>query len=116
MKKRIIKNPENPVEIRNRMLRTFGLNTNNNLKPDEVARYLKLSVDTVIKYSRQGVIPCTRIGRIFRYNKSILDIWLVSGGSIKQNSLVELYKVFERHIVERIYEEFKDKLDRRYGI
>lgn len=114
MKKRLIRDAENPVETRNRMLRAFGLNTNNNLKPTEVAEYLKLSVDTVIKYSKKNVIPCVRIGHTFRYNKSILDIWLVSGGDIKNNRVMDIYKAFEKHIVERLYEEFRDRINREF--
>ena len=42
----------------------------------EVARYLKLNEITVYKYAANGTIPATRVGRVWRFNKEVIDRWI----------------------------------------
>jgi len=48
------------------------------LTPQEAAKYLRISVATLLRWSRSRVIPGFRIGRLWRYRKSALDEWLAS--------------------------------------
>ena len=42
----------------------------------ELADYLRLHVITICKYAAQGVIPATRIGRVWRFDKEWIDKWI----------------------------------------
>jgi len=48
----------------------------------EVSEYLKLHEITICKYAAEGIIPATRIGRVGRFDKDIIDDW-ISGGQIE---------------------------------
>lgn len=45
---------------------------------EEVARYLKLKPQTVYKWAQEGQIPGTKLGKEWRFRKSILDEWIDS--------------------------------------
>ena len=45
---------------------------------DEVAKYLKLNKQTVYRKARKGEIPCARMGRALRFDKLMVDAWLLS--------------------------------------
>ncbi|MDB4444277.1 helix-turn-helix domain-containing protein [bacterium] len=42
----------------------------------EVSEYLKLHEITICKYAAEGIIPATRIGRIWRFDKDVIDNWI----------------------------------------
>jgi len=46
------------------------------LTTKEVASYLKLHEITVLKHASKGLIPAIRIGRVWRFDKDIIDEWL----------------------------------------
>ncbi len=48
----------------------------------EIAIYLKLHEITVLKYEREGKIPAIRIGKVWRYDKEVIDKW-ISGAQRK---------------------------------
>ena len=48
----------------------------------EVAEYLKLHPITVCKYAGEGKIPAIRIGRVFRFDKDVIDKWITAGENI----------------------------------
>jgi len=58
------------------------------LTPKEVANYLKMSVLTVYKHAKEGVIPGFRVGNSWRFDKTKIDELLV-GSQVKEN-LAEL--------------------------
>ena len=43
---------------------------------NEIAEYLKLHPITVTKYARESIIPATRIGGIWRFDKELIDQWI----------------------------------------
>ena len=43
---------------------------------NEVAKYLKVHRDTVIRYAKEGTIPAAKIGRHWRFDKDVIDSWL----------------------------------------
>ena len=48
----------------------------------EVAEYLKLHEVTVCKHAEEGAIQAKRIGRVWRFDKDIIDKWITAGKSI----------------------------------
>ena len=57
------------------------------LTPKEVANYLKMSVLTVYKHAKEGVIPGFRVGNSWRFDKTKLDELLV-GTQVKNDLAV----------------------------
>lgn len=57
------------------------LNTPNVLTLEEVANYLRLPVETVIRQAAQGQIPGRRIEDTWRFLKAAIDDWLRSQDS-----------------------------------
>jgi excisionase family DNA binding protein len=45
----------------------------------EMANYLKLHAITVCKLSKEGKIPSIRIGRVWRFDKDVIDQWIAKG-------------------------------------
>ena len=45
----------------------------------EIARYLKLHPITIMKYAAQGKIPAIRIGRVWRFDRDVIDKWIAGG-------------------------------------
>lgn len=42
----------------------------------EVARYLKLSPDTIYRRAKRGEMPAVRVGKLWRFPKDLIDKWL----------------------------------------
>ena len=42
----------------------------------DLARYLKLHEFTICKFAREGKIPAIRVGRVWRFDKEVIDRWL----------------------------------------
>jgi excisionase family DNA binding protein len=42
----------------------------------EVASYLRLHQLTICKLSKEGKIPSIRIGRVWRFDKEVIDEWI----------------------------------------
>ncbi len=45
----------------------------------EVAKYLRLHAITICKHAKEGKIPAIRIGRVWRFDKEIIDKWIGEG-------------------------------------
>jgi excisionase family DNA binding protein len=45
----------------------------------EMAKYLRLHEITICKLSKEGKIPCFRIGRVWRFDKEAIDEWISQG-------------------------------------
>ena len=45
----------------------------------ELAEYLRLHQITICKLSKEGKIPCIRIGRVWRFDKEVIDEWISKG-------------------------------------
>ena len=43
---------------------------------EEVAEYLKLKPQTIYKWAQENEIPAIKIGKEWRFRKSIIDKWL----------------------------------------
>lgn len=59
---------------------SYVMNTN------ELAKYLKLNPDTIRRQAEKQVIPGIRIGRVWRFPKAMIDMWIkekMEGGETK---------------------------------
>ena len=45
----------------------------------ELSQHLKLHQITISKYAAAGVIPAIRIGRVWRFDKDVIDGWISAG-------------------------------------
>jgi len=45
----------------------------------EISRYLKLHEITICKYAAAGIIPAIRVGRMWRFDKDVIDYWISAG-------------------------------------
>ena len=45
----------------------------------ELAKYLKLHEITIYKYAGEGNIPAFRVGRVWRFDKEVIDKWISEG-------------------------------------
>ena len=44
----------------------------------EVAEYLQLNKGTVYRLAREGKLPAARVGRAWRFRRSLVDGWIAS--------------------------------------
>jgi excisionase family DNA binding protein len=44
-----------------------------------IAKYLKLHQITICKLSKEGKIPAIQIGRVWRFDKEVIDEWIAKG-------------------------------------
>ena len=45
----------------------------------ELSRYLRLHEITICKYAAEGQIPAMRVGRVWRFDKDVIDDWIRTG-------------------------------------
>ena len=56
----------------------------------DVAEYLKMKPQTIYKWLQDGMIPAAKLGKEWRFKKSVIDAWL------------------DKKMAESAYEEKKD--------
>jgi excisionase family DNA binding protein len=49
------------------------------MKTKEIANYLRLHPLTINKLSKEGKMPAIRIGRVWRFDKEVIDEWIARG-------------------------------------
>jgi excisionase family DNA binding protein len=49
------------------------------MKTKEIANYLKLHQITICKLAKAGKIPGIQIGRVWRFDKEVIDAWITKG-------------------------------------
>ncbi|MEW6556081.1 MAG: helix-turn-helix domain-containing protein [Elusimicrobiota bacterium] len=54
------------------------------LTTEELAEYLKISKESVYKFARSKQLPSSKINRQWRFNKDIIDNWLLTTQSYKK--------------------------------
>lgn len=45
------------------------------MNADEVSRWLRIPKSTLYKLCKKGQIPCTKIGKHWRFDRTILETW-----------------------------------------
>ena len=48
---------------------------------DELAEHLGVAAITIYRYLEKGDIPCSRIGKLWRFKASEVDAWIAKGGA-----------------------------------
>lgn len=48
---------------------------------NDIAKHLGVTKDTVHKWIKSGTIPCSRVGKLWKFKKSEVDAWIKSGGT-----------------------------------
>jgi len=46
---------------------------------DELSAYLKIAKSTLYKLAQEGSIPGQKVGRHWRFHRSVIDQWLARG-------------------------------------
>lgn len=47
----------------------------------DIAEHLSVTKDTIHKWIKNGTIPCSRVGKLWKFKKSEVDVWIKSGGA-----------------------------------
>ncbi len=55
----------------------------------EVAEYLRTSVETIKRMARRGALPGAKLGRNWRFRKADIDDWLETGGTAYEKQVDE---------------------------
>lgn len=45
----------------------------------DIAEHLGVTKDTIHKWIKAGTIPCSRVGKLWKFKKSEVDEWIKSG-------------------------------------
>lgn len=45
---------------------------------EEVARYLRMKPQTIYSWAQSGKIPAAKLGKEWRFRRSIIDEWILS--------------------------------------
>jgi len=59
---------------------------------EEVAAYLKLKPQTIYTWAQEKKIPAAKIGKEWRFRKSIIDEWYLRHIDEKFNDVIESWK------------------------
>ena len=57
-----------------------------------MAKYLKLKPQTVYKWAQEGRIPGTKLGKEWRFRRSILDEWIDTSISLSKGGFDVMYQ------------------------
>lgn len=49
----------------------------------EIAGHLGVTMETVRKWIKAEIIPCARVGKLWKFKKSEVDAWVKSGGAVE---------------------------------
>ena len=59
---------------------------------EEVAQYLKLKPQTIYSWAQEKKIPAAKIGKEWRFKKTIIDEWILQHFDKKFKSLIKKTK------------------------
>ena len=62
---------------------------------EEVAAYLKLKPQTIYTWAQEKKIPAAKLGKEWRFKKSIIDEWIIQHIDEKFESVIQSWK--QRH-------------------
>lgn len=63
---------------------------------EEVAAYLKLKPQTIYTWAQEKKIPAAKIGKEWRFRKSLIDEWFLHHIDTKFSKVVESWKASRR--------------------
>ena len=53
-----------------------GMSPNEIMTIEEVAAYLRLKPQTIYKWAQEKRIPAAKLGKEWRFRRSVIDLWL----------------------------------------
>jgi excisionase family DNA binding protein len=59
---------------------------------EEVAAYLKLKPQTIYTWAQEKKIPAAKLGKEWRFRKSIIDEWIIQHMDEKFEKVIESWK------------------------
>ena len=59
---------------------------------EEVAGYLRLKPQTIYTWAQEGKIPAAKLGKEWRFRKSILDEWFIQHIDKKFDDVVSIWR------------------------
>ena len=75
------------------------------LTTKEVASYLKLRPETVLRGVKKGEIPAIKVGGHFRFDKKQIDEWLANNSTSKRRILI----IDDEEPIRRLFKETLEK-------
>ena len=64
---------------------------------EEVAAYLKLRPQTIYTWAQEKRIPAAKLGKEWRFRKSIIDEWFIQHIDAKFSDVIETWKAKQRY-------------------
>ena len=64
----------------------------------EVSEYLKLHEITICKYAAGGIIPAYRLGKLWRFDKDVIDSWISAGQTVAKVDGKSKRKVVKKNL------------------
>lgn len=52
----------------------------------EISEHLGVTIETVRKWIKVKAIPCSRMGKLWKFKKSEVDEWVKSGGAAEERN------------------------------
>ncbi len=59
---------------------------------EEVAAYLKVKPQTIYTWAQEKKIPAAKLGKEWRFKKSIIDEWIIAHMDDKFSEVIERYQ------------------------
>jgi excisionase family DNA binding protein len=63
---------------------------------EEVANYLKLKPQTIYTWAQEKKIPAAKLGKEWRFKKSLVDEWFIHHIDAKFKNIIEKWKKNEK--------------------
>ncbi len=62
------------------------------LSVEEICQHLGASSDTIYKWIKQRGLPAHRVGRLWKFSRNEVDVWVRSGGAAQSEKTVDRRK------------------------
>ena len=46
----------------------------------QIADHIGVSKETIYRFLEKEMLPCERLGKLWRFKKSVVDAWIMQGG------------------------------------
>lgn len=50
------------------------------LSVKQIAAHIGVSKETIYRFLEKEMIPCEKLGKLWRFKKSVVDAWIMQGG------------------------------------
>lgn len=77
------------------------MNNDEIMTVEEVAKLLKLKPQTVYKWAQEGQIPAAKLGKEWRFRRSILDEWIDASIALSKGGFDLMYLQTAREVRQK---------------